>query len=195
MPLRTARCRRGGSRWNCTLTGLACAVSVFPTWRRASAPDFLRRVGPWGRRVADETLVIAVMSGVLLLARHARDRAAAGGNALMRAQIYPISEAQPTGLGHTRFYGFPDELGDRVLTAQPPAAETVAELDDLAQGGSVLAAASGMLVNEIGQAFGLPEMVLISRDGKLRRPAWGPSHYMITWAEGQGIEVTDDTTA
>jgi hypothetical protein len=148
---------------------------------------------PLVRRVADESLVIAVMSGVLLLARHARDRAAAGGNALIRAQIYPISEARPMGLGHTRFYGFPDPLGDRVVMTQPPAAETVAELDDLAQGGSVLAAASGMLVNEIGQAFGVPEMALLPRDGKLRRPSWGQDHQMITWAEGHDIEVTDET--
>jgi hypothetical protein len=160
--------------------------------RRAGLP--LPESEPLLRRVGDESLVIAVMSGMLLLARHARDRAAAGGNALIRAQIYPISTAQPMGLGHTRFYGIPDQLGDHVLVVQPPAAEAAAELDDLAQAGSVLAAASGLLVNEIGQTFGVPEMHLLSRDGRLRRPAWGQNHPMIAWAEAHGIEVTNDTT-
>jgi hypothetical protein len=150
---------------------------------------------PVVRRVGDESLVNAVMSGVLLLARHARDRAAAGGNALVRAQIYPMSHERPMGLGHTRHYGFPDSLGDRVLTAQPPPAETAAELDDLAQGSRVLAAATGMLVNEIGQAFGVPEMALLSHDGRMRRRAWGQDHQIITWAEGHGIEVTDEIIA
>ena len=147
---------------------------------------------PLHQRVGDEALAIAVISGLLFLAKHARDRAAAGGNALMRAQIYPISPQRPTGLGHTRHYGFPDPLGDRELTARPPAAEAAAELDDIAQVGPVLAAATAQLVNEIGQAFGVAEMGQLSRDGQIRRPYWSDQQ-IIRWAEQNGIEVTNDT--
>jgi hypothetical protein len=143
------------------------------------------------QRVGDESLAIAVISGLLSLAKHARDRAAAGGNALMRAQIYPISPERRTGLGHTRFHTFPDPLGDRELMVPPPAAEAAAQLDDLAQPGPVLAAAAAQLVNEIGQAFGVAEMRQLSRDGQIRRPNWSQQQ-IIRWAEQNGIEVVSD---
>jgi Putative DNA-binding domain len=146
-----------------------------------------------GRQIPDEGIVIAVMSGLLHLARHARDRAAAGGNALIRAQIFPISPERPTGLGHTR-HGFLDSRGARILTLPPQAAEAAAELDDLAQPGPMLAAASALLVDEIGQAFGVAEMGQLSRDGQLRRPYWGRPD-VITWAQQNDIEITDDRLA
>src|SRR5260221_9732321 len=117
------------------------------------------------------------MSGLLLLAKHARDRAAAGGNALIRAHIFPISAERPTGLGDTRNHGFLNPLGDRLLTVQPLAAEAAAELD-LAQPGPAFAAAGALLVNEIGQAFGVAEMAsspaMGSCDGHLLDPHRGP---------------------
>jgi len=142
--------------------------------------------------IQDESLVIAVMSGLLLLARDARDQAAAGGEALMRAQIFPISEKQPTRLARTRHYGFLDPLGDRVLTMPPPPAEATAELDDLAQPGPMLAATTALLVDDIAQAFGVAEMPQLSHDGQLRQRYWGYPQ-MITWAEENGIAVIDDT--
>ena len=56
----------------------------------------------------------------------------------------------------------------------------------------MLAAAGALLVNEIGQAFGVPEMGQLTHDGKLRRRYWSQDQ-IIAWAEGHGIEVTDDT--
>lgn len=143
------------------------------------------------RMIDDESLTVAVLSGLLLLAKHAWDRTAAGGNALIRAQIFPISRERPAELGQYR-HGFPDRLGDRALTEQPPAAEANAGLDDLARPGRGLAAASALLVNEIGQAFGVAEMGQLSRDGQLRRLYWRGQD-VGTWAEQNGIEVTDDT--
>jgi hypothetical protein len=145
-------------------------------------------------RVQDEALVIAIMSGLLRLAQHAHDRAAAGGNVLVRAQIYPISPEHPTGLGQTRFQGFLDALGDRVLTSSPPPAEAAAELDGLTQAGPDLVAASALLVDQLAHAFGLAEMGQVSRDGQIRRRYWSGSQ-VIAWAEQQGIEVTDETIA
>lgn len=67
-------------------------------------------------------------------------------------------------------------------------------MDDLAQPGPVLVAASALLVNEIGQAFGVAEMPQLSRDGQLRRRYWS-GQQIVTWAEQHGIEVTDDKIA
>jgi len=55
-----------------------------------------------------------------------------------------------------------------------------------------LITASALLADEIGQAFGIPEMGQLSRGGKVRRLYWsGPQ--IVTWAEQNGIEVTDET--
>jgi hypothetical protein len=149
---------------------------------------------PRPQRLQDEGIVIAVMSGLLQLAQHARDRAAAGGNALVRAQVFPVSPMRPTGLGHNRFHGFADSRGSPALITQPPVAETAAALDDLAQPCPGLVAASALLADEIGQAFGVAEMGQLTRNGQLRRPYWsGPQ--ILTWAEQHGIEVTDDRIA
>jgi hypothetical protein len=55
----------------------------------------------------------------------------------------------------------------------------------------MLAAANALLVDEIGQAFGVAEMSQLSRDGRVRRPYWSRTD-VITWAQEHGIEVTDD---
>lgn len=100
----------------------------------------------------------------------------------------------PTELGLVQPPGFVDSLGTRILAAQPPAAEAVAQLDDLAQPGPVLVQASGLLINGIGHAFGFAELGHLSREGQIRGLYW--AHSPITdWAEQHGIEVTDDTFA
>jgi hypothetical protein len=158
--------------------------------RRPDRPP--REEEPRSQLLQDEGIVIGVMSGLLQLAQHARDRAAAGGNALVRAQVFPVSPMRPTGLGHSRFHGFADSRGSPALITQPPVAETAAALDDLAQPCPGLVAASALLVDEIGQAFGVPEMGQLSRDGQIRRRYWSQQQ-ILTWAEQNGIEVSDDT--
>jgi hypothetical protein len=144
------------------------------------------------RMIHDEALVIAVLSGLLHLARQARDRAAAGGAALVRAQIYPVSPQRPAELGRIYWRGLTDALGTRVLTTQPPVAEAVAALDDLAQPGPSLTQAGALLVNQIAHAFGIAELGQLTRDGQIRRRHW--AHIPITtWADQHGIEITEDT--
>jgi hypothetical protein len=143
---------------------------------------------PQPQMIHEEALVIAVLSGLLHLARHARDRAAAGGSALIRAQVYPISPERSTELGHLHPQGFIDALGSRALTAQPPAAEAVAPLDDLAQPGPSLTQATALLANEIAHAFGIAELGHISRDGQIRRRYWAHTP-IVTWAEQHGIAI------
>lgn len=112
-------------------------------------PD--REEEPRRQLLQDEGIVIAVMSGLLQLARHARDRAAAGGNALVRAQAFPVSPMRPTGLGHNRFHGIAESRGTDALITQPPVAETTAGLDDLAQPCPELVAASALLIMRSGR--------------------------------------------
>jgi len=165
-----------------------CVLDLHERRRQQPAPEG----EPQLQMIHEEAVVVAVLSGVLHLARHARDRAAAGGSALLRAQIYPISPQRPTELGHLHSVGFIDALGTQVLTAQPPAAEAAAPLDDLAQPGPALIQVSALLVNEIGHAFGIAEIGHISRDGQIRRRHWAHTP-IAAWAEQHGIELTEDT--
>jgi len=166
-----------------------CAIAVENLANGQSRP-------PDDSGIQDQTIdiqgiVIAVISGLLQLAEHARDRAAAGGNALVRAQLYPVSELRSTRLGQRGQMGFVDQIGSRDLTEQPPAAETVAALDDLIAGPELMAV-TARLVDEIGQAFDIPETAQLNQNGQLRRRYWNDAQ-VIGWAEQHGIEITNET--
>jgi len=75
-------------------------------------------------------VTIGVLSGLDLLARHARDSTAAGSGAILQAAVAAGSAA--VALGHSR--GFRDTYGE-ALAVPPPATITAAySLDMLATG-------------------------------------------------------------
>ncbi|MEU5934555.1 ATP-binding protein [Micromonospora sp. NPDC047187] len=146
------------------------------------------------RLLDDESIVIAIISGLLYLGQHARDRAAAGGAAALRAEMYPVSPEHPTAIGYSRG-GFAESwTGGEYQYLPPRAAEADAPLDALAEAGPGLVAAAALLSNELGQAFGLPEMAQLSPDGRVRHRYWGRawSEQVQTWADSAGIEVSDE---
>lgn len=137
---------------------------------------------------------MAVISGLLQLGRHARDRAAAGGSAIVRAQIYPVAPDQQAVLVNTRDVGFNDRLGDRALTAPQRPAEAVSDLDGLAQPGTALIEVSALLANEIGQSFGVAELGQLSLTGQIRRRYWSIYQSQIeAWARNNDVEISEDT--
>lgn len=140
--------------------------------------------------VSDEWIAIGVISGLAHLAQHARDRAAAGGTALIRAQLVPITPDRPTEIGSNR--QFPEIRSSHALTVAPPPAEAAAPLDGLTEPGAELVAAAALLIDELGQAFGIPEMGQLTRDGQLRRPYWDRNWQtqIVKWASDHGIGVT-----
>ncbi|MFD9535401.1 hypothetical protein [Streptomyces sp. NPDC060010] len=68
-------------------------------------------------RALEVDLVVDIWSGLRYLARHARDRAAAGGTATVRATIVPITDDLPAELRHPRAYG--GTLGSYEVTEPP----------------------------------------------------------------------------
>lgn len=148
-----------------------------------------------GRQVVtDEGIAAGIVSGLLQLGRHARDRAAAGGTALIRAQLHPVGESRPTTIGHTRFYGMGETRTGEQYQVRADPAEAAAAVDDLAQPGPALIEAAALLLDELGQAFGVPEMGQLTRDGRIRRGYWNSSRQseIVQWAEAYGIEVTEE---
>ncbi|MER7894275.1 ATP-binding protein [Micromonospora sp. NPDC094482] len=147
------------------------------------------------RLLSDEGIASGIVSGLLQLGRHARDRAAAGGNALIRAQLYPVRGTQPATIGHTRFYGLGESRSGEQYQVVADPAEAAAAVDDLAHPGPTLIEAAALLLDELGQAFGVAEMGQLTRDGRIRRRYWSSTRQpeIVKWAEANRIEVTDES--
>lgn len=145
--------------------------------------------------VDDEAIVVAILTGLRRLAVHARDRAATGGNALIRAHLLP-STAVDVGLeiGHNR-RGFVDSRSTVALTEHVAPAETVASLDDLADPGPALVAVGARLGDELGQVFGIPELGQLTREGEIRIRYWGRSYadHVRRWATEHDVVVSEET--
>lgn len=75
----------------------------------------------------------------------------------------------------------------------------VFDIDDLAEDGPGLVAATSVLTNGLVQPFGVPEVLQMSRDGKIRIHYWnrryGHDVAVKKWAESAGTELTEETLA
>jgi Putative DNA-binding domain len=152
---------------------------------------------PEARQIDDEMVVNGILSGLRFLARHARDRTAAGGNALIRARLYPVGGQQPLRLTYNRGFGrgFGDSLGDRIITDVGPPPERVAALDALATDGPDLVAAAYLLATDVFQEFGWAEAAQFTSDGRVRLQYWGAEWQAPVgrWAADAGITTTQET--
>jgi len=150
--------------------------------------------GPADQIVEDELIATGVTSGLIRLAQHARDRAGAGGNAVIRAVLTPARTSSSLRIGHTRRHGMPES---RSVSTQNEdmVADAAAPLDGLASPGPTTAATVAALIDELAQAFGIPELGQFSREGEVRWPYWrtGSQHHMVTWAHHNGIPVSAET--
>jgi hypothetical protein len=149
---------------------------------------------PEARWVNDESAVNGILSGLRFLARYARDRAAAGGNALIRTQLYPAGRQQPLRLGSRRG-GFLDSLGTRIMTDTVPPSERVAPLDGLATDGPDLTSAAYLLASDVFQEFGWAEAAQLTRDGGVRLRYWNREWrpHVEQYAATAGISMTEET--
>jgi hypothetical protein len=161
-------------------------------------PD-VRRRGLFGdpeqqveQLVDDEWIAVAVLSGLLRLAQHARDLTAASGNGVVRATLLPATTAHSLQIGHRRFHGVPESRSEIAIGQHHVTAEAVAPLDSLASAGPELIAVAAALIDEIGQAFGIAEMGQLSRDGAIRGRYWNRRQQVVAWAERHQIDVTED---
>ncbi len=148
---------------------------------------------PPGSRIDDEDLVITIAAALRFLTVHARDRAAAGGLATVRVTIYPVALDLPTYLVHHRGHGWVNNLGTHPMR-QPPVADGVADIDELATEGRGLLAATYRLASSLVQEFGRPEALQLTADGNLRRRYWHQQAQGIVmrYAEQHDVDVIED---
>jgi hypothetical protein len=125
-------------------------------------------------------LLFGIVLGLQELGLHARDRAAASGSITVTASLTPAvlsllegeaPRAVPMVLDGTRAaeYGSQPgaELGKLAVTGPPPTAIAVADIEDLAQPAKPLLAVAARLADQIANAFGEPELKLITHDGEI----------------------------
>ena len=155
--------------------------------------------GPY--RVYDVAVVNAVATGLRLAALHATHNAAAGGEALVDARIVEPrqGEAPPTHsivMYWERHVGggvlMPDPIPNgRPLFAVPPSRHTI-DLDAIADSLPEWMVSTRLVAGDLVQAFGLPETLQISSEGRLRTRYLGMHTQAIrSWAEGVGIELDE----
>ncbi|MCX4920213.1 helix-turn-helix domain-containing protein [Streptomyces sp. NBC_00687] len=146
--------------------------------------------------IHDEDLVLDIWSGLRLLARHARDRAAAGGTATVRTTITPVNLNLPAELHHPRGnFNMGGMLGSHQVT-EPPQATSVFDIDDLAEDGPGLVAATSVMSAGLIQHFGYPETLQMTPSGTIRTKYWSTQRYgprVQQWATQSNVELVDDT--
>ncbi len=129
---------------------------------RPSPRSGTRLAAPGG--VEEEVVVNAVVSGLRFLARHARDRAGAGGMATLRATIWPVSAQLPAYLFHNRGFSGPS-LGCQQIET-PPTAEAVFDIDDLAIDSSPLMPATYTLATGCSRSSAIRRLFSSSTTGR-----------------------------
>jgi hypothetical protein len=173
------------SRW------LACELHESGAGSFAAAVD-QRRADATASQLDDESVVNVVWSGLRFLARHARDRAAAGGSAAAQATVWPVSEEFPARLMNSRFHGFSEVLGKHTPTS-PPTAVGVFDIDDLAEDGPPLVAATSSLATGLFQGFGHPEAFQMTSRGAIRIRYWRYGVPQLRqWAQAAGVELSEE---
>jgi hypothetical protein len=170
--------RWAAAEFHCDGSG-TYGMYVADLWAKSSAPD---RAVATAQLVSDEGLVLSIMSGLHHLARHARDRAATAGNALVRASLVP-SDGCSIEIGHNRQFGADSRSNLKLI--EVVSAESVADIDDLAQAGPELVAATARLADDLAQSFGIAELGLVSKSGGFRRRYWnnGDQSQIGAWAD------------
>jgi hypothetical protein len=145
--------------------------------------------GTW---IFNEGLLYVAARCLLLLGRHAGENCGAWGDALIEARM--VSE-QPSRLAYVSgpaYHAEPVE-GGRELSTRTVTSRHTAVIDALARPGTQLLATTRLLATNLFHAYGSPEVRQITPDGRLRiRRFHDDQRALRAWAEGHGIEVTEE---
>ena len=141
--------------------------------------------------IGDQATVHAIASALRFLGRHARDTAATAGLATVRVTIWPAGPDHPIEL--MRWTEDDPKPLKRQTLEGPPTTDTIADIEDLADDGQPLLAATYRLASGLFQEFGHPEAEQLTPDGALRFKAWNLTYqgHLRPWAEAADISVLE----
>lgn len=133
----------------------------------------------------------ALVAGLTWLGEHAW-RAGAAGMLNLRATLWPVTPKHPMALGHLAQLGFREEHGPPVTSTIP--ASTCVPISRISEPGPELMAAAAILLRDIAQNFGVPELGLLCSTGAVRSRYWDPRQRqrLAAWCAQHGIELSDE---
>lgn len=142
--------------------------------------------------IDDESLVLALLTGLLRVGQHAHERAAASGEALLRARLVPARTVHGNEIGHSRQFG-PESRSKVAIQGDVYPAEGIALIEAISTPSRTLCAVAAQLSNDIAQSFGIPELGQLTADGDIRQRYWssGVRPRLQTFADSAGVQVVD----
>lgn len=170
-----------------TAARLACEL------HQSGAGSFAAQVGkrqPTGEAntIVDQEVINAILSGLRFLARHARDRAATGGTASLRATLWRVAGSFPV-----RLVGlYEEDIEEQALpVVRAPVSTGVFDVEDLSDDGPALVSAAYRLASGLFQELGRPEALHLTRDGSIRVGMWQSNDRapLSRWAEAAGVQT------
>lgn len=183
----------GSTQAHLPYSSVACELHQDGSGVFASAIESLHGDPQRREKLVDNNrLVLGIAAGLRMLGVHARDRAAAGGLAKLRATICQTVVTAPIMLVSN--VGMPNEQVGPAVLHEPPSTEAVADLDDLATDGPGQVAVTHRLASGLHQAFGQPEAPLVTAGGGVRIRYWyrDIQQDLTTWAAAAGVEVSNE---
>lgn len=160
--------------------------------------------------VSDEALVISMTGMVRLLVDHAASHAGVHGDAVARASLLGPRDVGPRDLGgsrgtrtvkvpiallHNRHYSMWERVPRTKSLVEFPASRHTISLDSVLTNPKERLVAVRLLLTDLVQGFGLPELYQIQSSGGLRRPYWSTQQrpFIVRWAEQSGVPLVDTT--
>lgn len=147
-----------------------------------------------GAIAVDPALCVTwLLSGLMILGRHARDRAGASGVASIRFRILADAGSPYSSPSNARVDESSLQIVDsrgrgygRRIEGTLGVAESF--VDNIADGGSDLISTISLLADQAFHAFGMPEVPLITAAGRIVAREWGNGqHEVIRWARERNL--------
>jgi hypothetical protein len=141
--------------------------------------------------VDDELLVEAAIATIGLCIEFASQRVGAIGDAYIAMSLAPGNAAELT-LAHARFHGVRQPFDGAHSSSGSHVSTGYINLEDASSVRGRLVVAR-MLLTEILQSFGVPELLQITEDGRMRRQFIGHHNRPTTegWASANDVEIVD----
>ena len=143
----------------------------------------------------DARLIDRVVALLRMLADHAVNRAGAYGEAVVEVRVHaPVDLMLASSRAANEGWEMRGPDTNNTLKGDEVSRHTLS-LDDLTGSQSRLLAASRLVLTDLFQAFGSPEVRQITPDGGLRIRHWSSSEHqsLRRWADANGVEVTAET--
>lgn len=142
--------------------------------------------------IDDEAVAGGLLCGLEWLAEHAH-AAGAGGMLNIRARLWP-TDGRKIGIGHTRQFGT-SAYAPAVRTS--PVSQVSAPIEDLYPAGANLVGTAALILRDLGQWMGVPELGHLSVSGEIRRRYWTARYQdaLNAWGQDRGVTVTDEVLA